>query len=182
MPTPLRSAALLLALCACGSSDTDYTSVDPGAQAAAIDSAPKVDPKPAAGPEATAPGEAAEKKWVTFKDLSLEALGKEGMEDLLDAHLYPEDYSQEELAFPPAIQALHDTDQVLRGYMIPSKQEKGKVHSFLLVGDMLACCFGGAPQADQWVMVDMEEGESCEYYALRAGFGAGTLQDRSDRQ
>ncbi len=156
----------LAVLCGCGDSGGDLGPATLVFEGAPIDSAPDktVDE---AGQE-TAPIEisAGGFRKLGFTDLSLEELGDDGIEDLLDALLYPDDYTDEELAFPEQVQELNDTQVALRGYMSPSVQKDGVVTEFLLVADLLSCCFGGAPQPDQWVQVVMDEGHSSEYFAF----------------
>ncbi len=161
----LMIAALAL-LSACGPSIQELGPKDLAFEGAAIDSALEEDAtedgKEDAPPEITESGYLK----LGFPDISLKELGDEGIEDLLDALLYPEDYSDEELAFPEHLQSLDNTQVGLRGYMIPSVQKDGEVTEFLLVADLLSCCFGGAPQPDQWVQVVMDEGCFSEYFAF----------------
>ena len=154
---------LPLLLLGCGPAEPDYGPEQISFEGAAIDAAP---PAPSEA-EASAPIENANSalKPIGFKELSLAELGQEGTEDLLDAQLYPDEYSPEERAFPAQIQALDQQNIRLRGYMIPTHNEDGKVYSFLVVGDLLSCCFGGAPKADQWVKVEMAKGKHCDYFA-----------------
>jgi hypothetical protein len=47
---------------------------------------------------------------------------------------------------------------VLVGYMMPVKMEKGLVTEFLLMRNTLACCYGAAPNINEWVIVKMKKG------------------------
>lgn len=154
----------LALLSACGGSSPELGPKDLVFEGAAIDSAPekRVDEEGVA----KVPVEVNGFRKLGFPDISLEELGDDGIEDLLDALLYPDDYTEEELAFPEHLKNLDDTKVALRGYMIPSVQKDGVVTEFLLVADLLSCCFGGAPQPDQWVQVVMDEGHSSEYFAF----------------
>jgi len=66
--------------------------------------------------------------------------------------------------FPASIRALDGKDVALGGYMIPVEWNDAEVLEFMLVRDLLACCFGGAPQPDEWVQVRMEKGKGAHYY------------------
>ena len=162
----LRNAALggiLTTLCACGGQSMELGPEKLDYEGAAIDSAPEKHED--AGDKPVVISKQGFRK-LGFPDLSLEELGEDGVEDLLDALLYPEESSEEELAFPEHVQALDQTSVGLRGYMIPSAQKDGVVTEFMLVADLLSCCFGGAPQPDQWVNVIMVDGNSSEYFAF----------------
>lgn len=96
---------------------------------------------------------------IDFGDLSLEEKDKER---LLDALVYPEEYEDEDVTFPDRIRALDGEKVALAGYMIATEWEDSKVKSFMLVRDLMACCFGGNPQADEWVDVLMVD-EGADY-------------------
>ena len=83
---------------------------------------------------------------IGFPHLSLDELDDIQLEDLLDALLYPDEYEEEDRRFPEQIQALDGKEVALTGFMIPVVWEETKVEEFMLVRDLLACCFGGAPQ------------------------------------
>ncbi|MDF1837004.1 MAG: DUF3299 domain-containing protein [Planctomycetota bacterium] len=156
-------ACALVALSSCGDQAMELGPEILEFEGAAIDSAPEKQ----AGPiekviEITKSGF----RKLGFPDLSLEELGEDGVEDLLDALLYPDESTEEELAFPDHVQELDDTQVALRGYMIPNVQKDGKVTEFMLVADLLSCCFGGAPTPDQWVDVKMVDGNTSEYFAF----------------
>jgi hypothetical protein len=68
--------------------------------------------------------------------------------------------------FPTEIRALDGKDVALGGYMIPVEWDDAEVLEFMLVRDLLACCFGGAPQPDEWVQVRMEKGKGARYHAF----------------
>ncbi|MFT5199299.1 MAG: hypothetical protein ACI87O_001965 [Planctomycetota bacterium] len=156
-------AGLLALSSSCGAESADLGPKNLIYEGAAIDSAPVLSETDVEKPvEITSAGF----RKLGFPDISLKELGDDGIEDLLDAQLYPEESDEEELAFPEQVQALHDTQVGLRGYMIPTVQQDGVVTEFMLVADLLSCCFGGAPQPDQWVDVKMDEGHSSEYFAF----------------
>jgi hypothetical protein len=47
---------------------------------------------------------------------------------------------------------------VITGYMMPVKMEKGLVTEFLVMRNTIACCYGGVPNANEWVIVKMKKG------------------------
>jgi len=100
--------------------------------------------------------------WIIgYSDLSLADTDKEL---LLDALVYPDEYEGEEIHFPDRIRALDGEKVALTGYMIPLRWDENRVPHFMLVRDLLQCCFGGAPEPDEWVDVNME-GKGTTYWA-----------------
>lgn len=100
---------------------------------------------------------------ITFQDLSLVDYD---VDAILDYMIYPDDYEGEDeefLTLPSDITALDGREISIVGYMIPGEMEQGEVHDFMLVRDLLGCCFGGSPMPDEWLDVQMIEGESAEY-------------------
>ena len=92
--------------------------------------------------------------WIiSWSDLSLEGVDKDL---LLDALVYPEEYEDEEIPFPDRIKALDGEKVALTGYMIAVTWNDDRVKNFMLVRDLMACCFGGSPEPDEWVDVTME--------------------------
>lgn len=69
-------------------------------------------------------------------------------------------------AFPAPIQALDQTEAAIVGYMIPLeyKPKSEDIKVFMLVRDLMACCFGGAPKPDEWTDVKMD-GEGAGYWS-----------------
>lgn len=109
---------------------------------------------------------------ISWMDLSMQDLP---MEDLLDALLYPEEYGEGEFEFPERIRR-HDGERIaIVGYMIPLVWEETAVPEFMLVRDLLGCCFGGSPQPDEWISVVMED-EGAEYYPYIPVVVIGTLK------
>lgn len=47
---------------------------------------------------------------------------------------------------------------VITGYMAPVKMEKGLATEFLVMRNTLACCYGGIPNLNEWVIVKMKKG------------------------
>lgn len=100
---------------------------------------------------------------ITYQDLSLVDYDVDAM---LDHMLFPEEYDEEDaeyLAFPEELTRLTNREVSIVGYMIPGDMKQGEVTDFMLVRDLLGCCFGGTPMPDEWVDVIMAEGERAEY-------------------
>jgi len=57
---------------------------------------------------------------------------------------------------PAKIKALDGQTAAITGYMVPVKMDKGKVSEFLLMRNTLACCFGGVPNMNEWVVVKLQ--------------------------
>ncbi len=111
--------------------------------------------------------------WIIgYGDLSLAEADK----DLrLDALVYPEEYEGEDIHFPDRIRALDGQKVALTGYMIPLRWDENRVPHFMLVRDLLQCCFGGAPEPDEWVDVDMAP-EGTTYWAYVPVVVRGTFK------
>ena len=111
--------------------------------------------------------------WIIgYGDLSL---AEEDKELLLDALVYPEEYEGEDIHFPDRIRALDGQEVALTGYMIPLRWDENRVPHFMLVRDLLQCCFGGAPEPDEWVDVDMAP-EGTTYWAYVPVVVRGTFK------
>ncbi|MFT4540195.1 MAG: hypothetical protein ACI841_001298 [Planctomycetota bacterium] len=100
-----------------------------------------------------------EKDMLNFSDL---ALGDDAVNQLLDSLMALDDFPTEDFEFPDRIKAIDGEEISILGYMIPTRWEGAKVQSFMLVGDLLSCCFGNSPQADQWMDVSLE-GDGVKY-------------------
>lgn len=155
-----------------GSQDEELAKVE-AANAEAEAEAVPVEEAPEPEPEPEAEAEGAIK--VHFNDLSLDELDDIQLEDLLDALLYPDEYEESDRIFPDKIQRLDKQSVALKGYMIPVIWEDTEVVEFMLVRDLLACCFGGAPQPDEWVSVKMPEDEGAEYFSFLPVIVHGTF-------
>jgi hypothetical protein len=59
---------------------------------------------------------------------------------------------------PATVKAWNGKKAVVTGYMVPVKMEKGLVTEFLLMRNTMACCFGGVPNMNEWVVVKMKKG------------------------
>ena len=129
----------------------------------------------AAGPESAteepAPRPERQSKWVdhegtidlTWADLSLIDYDVDAM---LDYMLFPEEYEGEDTSFlelPADLEILDGKEVSIVGYMIPGEIIKGNVRDFMLVRDLMGCCFGGAPMPDEWLDVTMDPDAEAEY-------------------
>lgn len=108
---------------------------------------------------------------IAFKELSMEDLDPDS---IVDSLLFPEEYPDQ--LVPQAILDLDGQRIAVTGYMIPGRIKKGGiVRDFLLVRDLMACCFGGMPKPDEWIEVDMAEGQDAEYHRYVPLIVTGTL-------
>jgi hypothetical protein len=100
---------------------------------------------------------------LTYQDLSLIDYDVDAM---LDYMLFPEEYEGEDTSFlelPADLRALDGKQISIVGYMIPGEIQRGDVRDFMLVRDLMGCCFGGTPMADEWLDVTMDEEAEAEY-------------------
>lgn len=98
---------------------------------------------------------------ISYLDLVLDGLDQELLVEKL---LYPEDYEDVELDWPARVRALDGQKVALTGYMLPLLWKDTTVPHFMLVRDLMACCFGGAPKPDEWTDVKMD-GEGAGYWS-----------------
>jgi hypothetical protein len=56
---------------------------------------------------------------------------------------------------PDEIKALEGKGVALKGFMLPLKQEEGRVKEFILLKNQSMCCFGKPPNLNEWVHVTM---------------------------
>lgn len=98
---------------------------------------------------------------ITYLDLVLDGLDQEVLVEKL---LYPDDYKDVELDWPARVRALDGQKVALTGYMLPLLWKDTTVPHFMLVRDLMACCFGGAPKPDEWTDVKMD-GEGAGYWS-----------------
>lgn len=149
-----------------------------GAAAQDTGATPKVGPDPEHDLGAEAPADAglvsgdplAKYGWtrdrdgyiqISYLDLVLDGLDQELLVEKL---LYPEDYEDVELDWPERVRALDGEKVALTGYMLPILWKDTTVPHFMLVRDLMACCFGGAPKPDEWTDVKMD-GEGAGYWS-----------------
>jgi len=56
---------------------------------------------------------------------------------------------------PADILSLSGRKVAVTGYMLPTEMEEDRVTQFLLLRSPMQCCFGVAPQVNEWVVVNM---------------------------
>jgi len=59
---------------------------------------------------------------------------------------------------PEVVKSWNNKKVIVTGYMVPVKMDKGLVTEFLLMRNTMACCFGGVPNMNEWVIVKMKKG------------------------
>jgi hypothetical protein len=59
---------------------------------------------------------------------------------------------------PPSIRSLDGRLVGVKGFMLPTRLERGLTTEFLLMRDQSMCCFGVIPQINEWVEVIMDGG------------------------
>ena len=107
---------------------------------------------------------------VRFRHLSLDALDDFEFEDVMDSLM------EGDVRFPAQIDVLNGAQVEVTGYMIPVEWQRREVMEFMLVRDLLACCFGGAPQPDEWIHVSMEADAGSKYFPFVPVKVQGTLR------
>lgn len=74
------------------------------------------------------------------------------------------------------VRALDGKDVAITGYMNPVRFDREGVSEFLLVKDILGCCFGATPRMNHWIRVRMQEGDRAKFYAYDQLTVLGTLE------
>lgn len=78
---------------------------------------------------------------------------------------------------PAPLAALDAQPVVVVGYMVPVDiNAQGEIKSFALTENQLFCCYGIPPAMNEWVMVEMEEGMSAEFFDNMPVAAFGTLE------
>jgi len=100
---------------------------------------------------------------VTFRMLSLAGVD---VNALVDYIFSPETELARSFEFPKHIKALDGKEAAIVGYMIPLeyKPRTEEIKIFMLVRDLMSCCFGNSPRPDEWVYVEMEGDTSAKFY------------------
>jgi hypothetical protein len=71
------------------------------------------------------------------------------------------DYDREQI--PDLIKSLDRQKVAITGFMLPIDFNGGKIKSFLLLPNQMACCFGMTPKENQFIQVDMIGNETAKY-------------------
>ncbi len=66
---------------------------------------------------------------------------------------------------PAEVRAFDGKEVGITGFMNPVRFDREGVSEFLLVKDILGCCFGATPRMNHWIRVRMKEGERAKFYA-----------------
>ena len=66
---------------------------------------------------------------------------------------------------PAEVRAWDGKTVGITGFMNPVRFDREGVSEFLLVKDILGCCFGATPKMNHWIRVRMREGERAKFYA-----------------
>ncbi len=77
--------------------------------------------------------------------------------DLLSGY----DFEKEQI--PELVKLLDGQRVAITGFMLPVDFDGGKVRSFLLLQNQMACCFGMTPKENELVYVEMSNGGSTKY-------------------
>lgn len=67
------------------------------------------------------------------------------------------------IAVRPELFGLDGQEVSIEGYMIPLQWEDDQVTEMMLVAHMAECCFGGAPEYDEWIHVHAPKGKPIKY-------------------
>jgi hypothetical protein len=59
---------------------------------------------------------------------------------------------------PDMVKSWDGKKALVTGFMQPTKLEKGKCTEFMLMASQMACCYGGIPNINDWVIVRMPQG------------------------
>lgn len=59
---------------------------------------------------------------------------------------------------PAPVKAWNGHKAIVTGFMLPTKLQGGLVTEFLLVRNQMLCCYGTAPNMNEWVVVKLKKG------------------------
>ena len=170
-PTGCPWAVVLPMLCfavACGPVESRVAPVGSGGSAAVMKEAPGETPSSRGGGAAPAPPVVAAKapavgdgkvREISFDDLTLPLAKGEPYNPAI---------------LPPAVDALQGHSVRIRGYILPSFQQRG-ITQFVLVRDNMECCFGPGALLHDCVVVRMRPGKSADF-SIRPVAVAGSFR------
>lgn len=72
-------------------------------------------------------------------------------------------YDYEKEPIPELVKSLDGQRVAITGFMLPVDFDGGKVKSFLLLQNQMACCFGMTPKDNEFVYVEMNNGGNTKY-------------------
>lgn len=64
---------------------------------------------------------------------------------------------------PASIKALDAKKVFIKGFMLPSEMDKGRVKTFVLLKNTMGCCYGVAPMMNEWIYVSLGAGKTVEF-------------------
>jgi hypothetical protein len=68
----------------------------------------------------------------------------------------PQEGGEEQI--PAEVKAWSGRKAIVTGFMLPVKMEGGLVTEFLLMRDVMMCCYGIIPNMNEWVVIKMRKG------------------------
>ena len=103
--------------------------------------------------------------------------------DTLSAYVYvmppkrPEgDTTKHTEQIPESIRALNGKKVCVVGYMLPTVWDEDRITEFLLMRNIPQCCFGVAPQMNEWIVVTMDEESNSPEHKLTPTAVEGVLE------
>ncbi len=113
--------------------------------------------------------------WVSFKALTAFEYRLPDPYELRDSEKSLEELLVDWDQIPAEIKALDGKRVEMLGFMSPIEVDNEGVKSFSLLANQLFCCFGIPPRNNEWVMIEMPDGERAEYYPYEPVSVFGTL-------
>ena len=113
--------------------------------------------------------------WVSFKALTGFEYRLPDPYELRDSEKTLEELLVDWDQIPGEVKALDGGKIEMLGFMSPIEVDNEGVKSFSLLANQLFCCFGIPPRNNEWVMIEMPDGERAEYYPYEPVSVFGTL-------
>ena len=93
------------------------------------------------------------------------------------------DFSAYSARVPKQVRSLSGKQVAIEGFMVPTVvDEENLVKEFLLMPDLLSCCFGQAPEANGWVVARSESGVEVTMDRVIRILGRLTVEERWDEE
>ncbi|KAF0245727.1 MAG: hypothetical protein FD180_1334 [Planctomycetota bacterium] len=86
------------------------------------------------------------------------------------------DTSKRPEQIPENLRALNGKQVCVVGYMLPTVWDEDRITEFLLMRNIPQCCFGIAPQVNEWIVVTMEEDTGSPEHKLTPTGVEGVLE------
>lgn len=101
--------------------------------------------------------------------------------ELLD--VAPDELASRAELIPASVRALTGRDVAIRGFVIPMVMEGGVVRQFILAAkNEIGCCFGDGLAMNQWIVVDVPEGQRFDADPFVPATVLGTIDVGEDIQ